>query len=611
MFRRLTEAPGAPVAITVDGARVIARAGDSVAAAMLAAGRLITRSTPVSGAPRTPYCLMGVCFDCLVTIDGAPNRQACMIPVREGLCVETGAAEPVIPPPKGEVGERSEPGGGPTQRSSPVAPTRPPRSAQRSTSPFGGGIAAPALRERYDVAVVGAGPAGLAAARKCARAGLDSVLLDEQAAPGGQIWRAITASPLSLGSVLGQGYWHGEALVGEALASGAHYVPGTTVWGLLREGELAVSLAGGSRLIGARRIILATGAMERPFPIPGWTLPGVMTAGGAQILLKSSALVPQRRTVLAGCGPLLWLIAWQYLNAGVQIEAVLDTTPRANRAYALRHAASFALSPYLADGLKLMLAVRRKLRVIGSVVELAAQGEGRLEAVTYRTSGGREQRIAADMLLLHQGVVPNVNLAMAAGVAHRWDDAQLCFVPLLDDWGATNVPGVAVAGDGAGIAGVEAAAARGVLAAIGAIRALKPGAGLADEEKAARATLGRYQRGRAFLDAFFRPPPAMRRPRGATLACRCEEVTAREIIDTVALGCPGPNQMKAFLRCGMGPCQGRLCGVTVTELMSEARGVPADEIGYYRLRPPVKPITLGEFAGLPTSEAAVKAVARE
>jgi NADPH-dependent 2,4-dienoyl-CoA reductase/sulfur reductase-like enzyme len=467
------------------------------------------------------------------------------------------------------------------------------------------------LRERYDVAVVGAGPAGLAAARECARAGIDTVLLDEQATPGGQIWRAITASPLSRGTVLGQSYWRGETLVREALASGAHYVPGATVWGLLREGELAVSLSGDSRLIGARRIILATGAMERPFPVPSWTLPGVMTAGGAQILLKSSALAPEGRTVLAGCGPLLWLIAWQYLSAGVQFEAVLDTTPHANLAHAFRHAASFALSPYLADGLRLMLTVRRGLRVVSGVVELAAHGDGRVEAVSYRTSGGREQRIAADTLLLHQGVVPNVNLAMAAGVAHRWDEAQLCFVPVLDDWGATNVPGVAVAGDGAGIAGVEAAAARGTLAAIGAIRALKPSAGLAAEEKAARTMLGRYQRGRAFLDVSFRPAAMTRKPRGTTLACRCEEVTAREIIDTVALGCPGPNQMKAFLRCGMGPCQGRLCGLTVTELMSEARGVAADEIGYYRLRPPVKPISLGELAGLPTSEAAVKAVARE
>ena len=351
--------------------------------------------------------------------------------------------------------------------------------------------------------------------------------------------------------------------------------------------------------------------MERPFPIPGWTLPGVMSAGGAQILLKSSGLIPQGRTVLAGCGPLLWLLAWQYLNAGVRLDAVLDTAPRTNWRSALRHAASFALSPYLIKGLRLILAVRRKAQVIGNVAELEAQGSERVEAVVYRTSRGEERRLPVDMLILHQGVVPNANLALSAGVTHRWSDAQLCFLPVLDAFGSSNVPGLSIAGDGAGIAGAEAAEARGRLAAVAAIRAIKPQLVLAAEEKAARASLRRFERGRAFLDVLFRPPPQFRLPRGETLVCRCEEVSASEVLDTVALDCPGPNQMKAFLRCGMGPCQGRLCGLTVTEMMAQARGVSPQEIGYYRLRPPVKPVTLAELAGLPTTEAAVKAVARE
>jgi NADPH-dependent 2,4-dienoyl-CoA reductase/sulfur reductase-like enzyme len=594
MYRRRTDERREAVGILVDGVRVEARAGDSVAAAMLAAGHVTCRRTAVFGSPRAPYCMMGVCFDCLVTIDGTGNRQGCVTQVRDGMQVETGGA--VLSLPEGE--------GGLAKRGRVGFPQMP--EAQSSAD----------LRERYDVAVVGAGPAGLAAARMCAQAGLDTVLFDEQAHAGGQIWRAVSASPLPRDTVLGAEYWRGGAMVREALASGAQHVPGATVWGLLRPGEIAVSVAGRSRLVAASRIILATGAMERPCPIPGWTLPGVMTAGGAQILLKSSGLVPQGRTVLAGCGPLLWLLAWQYLNAGVRLDAVLDTTVRANLARAnlpraLRHAAAFALSPYLAEGLRLMRAVRRELRVIGSVVAIAAQGEGRLEAVAFRTSDGREHRIEAQMLLLHQGVVPNVNLAMAAGVAHRWNDAQLCFVPVLDEHGGTSVPGLAVAGDGAGIAGAQAAEARGALAGIAAVRALKPALSLAAEERTARARLRHYERGRAFLDLLFRPSAAFRRPQGETLVCRCEEVTAQAIADTVALGCPGPNQMKAFLRAGMGPCQGRLCGLTVTELMAQARGATSDEIGYYRLRPPVKPVTLGEIAGLPTTEAAVKAVARE
>ena len=141
------------------------------------------------------------------------------------------------------------------------------------------------------------------------------------------------------------------------------------------------------------------------------------------------------------------------------------------------------------------------------------------------------------------------------------------------------------------------------------MRALKPDAKIADPQTA-RQKLQREEMGRAFLDELYRPVAALRQPEGDTIVCRCEEVTASQIRETAQMGCEGPNQMKAFLRCGMGPCQGRLCGLTVTELIAEERGTTPDEVGYYRLRPPVKPITLGELASLPISEAERKAVER-
>ena len=350
--------------------------------------------------------------------------------------------------------------------------------------------------------------------------------------------------------------------------------------------------------------------MCRPFPVPGWTLPGVMTVGAAQILLKSSGLVPHGRTVLAGCGPLLWLLAWQYLNAGLCIDAILDTTPRAIRA--IRHAPDFVLSPYLAKGLRLLLAVRRRVRVIANVVELRIEGRSHAESVVYRTISETEQRLPVDTVFLHQGVVPNVNLAMAVGIEHRWDEMQLCWTPVLDAAGNCGIPGIAVAGDGAGIAGAEAAQARGEIAGLAAVKALRPEAlgRVLPDETTVRACLKRAMRGRAFLDAYYQPMSQFRRPVGNTIVCRCEEVTAGQIIDTVALGCNGPNQMKAFLRCGMGACQGRLCGLTVTELIAHARGVAPQATGYYRIRPPVKPITLAELAQLPKNESALRSVAR-
>ena len=470
----------------------------------------------------------------------------------------------------------------------------------------------PKLKDSCDLAIVGAGPAGLAAAATAAARGVDVVLLDDQPTPGGQIYRAVTAERSANGRILGADYARGASLVQEFQASGAQHVPQAAIWNISPELELGVSTPAGAALVRARRVILATGAQERPFPIPGWTLPGVMTVGAAQILLKSAGLVGEGKVVLAGTGPLLLLLAAQYLRAGAQIAALLDTTPRANWSAALPHLPAFLASSYPRRGWSLLRAVKRQVPVIARVSELEAVGSGRLREVAYRRDDGPVQRMPADLLLLHQGVVPSLNLASAIGCRHVWDDPQLCLRPELDPWGASSVEGVAIAGDGAGIAGAEAAEHRGRLAALDAAmrlgridRAERDHAGVP-----VRAVLANALRGRGFLDALYRPAKGFRVPADATIVCRCEEVTARQIRDAVAQGCRGPNQLKAFLRCGMGPCQGRLCGLTVSELIADATGRGPAEIGYYRLRPPVRPISLAELAAMPKSEAAVRAVER-
>jgi NADPH-dependent 2,4-dienoyl-CoA reductase/sulfur reductase-like enzyme len=471
------------------------------------------------------------------------------------------------------------------------------------------GTADAAKAASYDVVIVGAGPAGLAAAATTAGVGLATLLLDENATPGGQIYRAVTATPVGKRSILGEDYWAGEPLVVEARASGAQIVHGATVWSLDATRELGVSMGGVSRLLQARRVILATGALERPFPIPGWTLPGVMTAGAVQTLLKASGLVPEGRLVLAGTGPLLWLLAAQVLRAGGRIEALLDTTPKRNYLRALPHAPGFLLSPYLAKGLALRREVARQVRIVRGVTQIRALGSGRLVEVAYVAGSGAEQRLAADVLALHQGVVPNVNLAMAASIAHRWDRVQLCWVPELDGLGNSSLPGIAIAGDGAGIGGALAAQTRGRLAGFDAVQALAPEhiPRLTDRQVLDQA-MARAERGRAFLDQLFSPPPQFRMPEGDTIVCRCEEVTAAQVVEAVAMGAAGPNQLKAFLRCGMGPCQGRMCGPTVTELIAATRGMAPEDIGYYRLRPPVKPITLAELANMVHTDRAIEAV---
>ena len=471
------------------------------------------------------------------------------------------------------------------------------------------------MSETCELAIIGAGPAGMAAATMAARLGVDTVVLDEQLSPGGQIYRAITETPVKHGTVFGDDYWRGLDLVRAFMSGGARYLPGSTVFSVaprLEDGRREIGISGGgrARLLHARHVIVATGAQERPMPIPGWTLPGVLTAGAAQILLKSAGLVPSGRTALAGTGPLLWLLAAQMLRAGGTLSAVLDTTPRMRPGLDML---SFLASPYLSKGLALMRETRRHLTPISRVSGLRADGDDRLRCVSFTDRAGVAQHIECDTLLLHQGVVPNANLAISIGCVHRWDEAQLCFVPTLDAWGHSDIEGVSIAGDGAGIAGAETAAERGRLAALGAAYRLdRIDESTRDREaEAPRRVAATYSRGRALLDRVFRPIDPNRIPSGDTIACRCEEVSAAQIVEAVRIGATGPNQLKAYLRCGMGPCQGRLCGLTVTELMASARGKTPAEIGHYRLRPPVKPITVNELASLPRSEDEANAVARQ
>jgi NADPH-dependent 2,4-dienoyl-CoA reductase/sulfur reductase-like enzyme len=441
----------------------------------------------------------------------------------------------------------------------------------------------------------------MAAAATCGEAGASTLLLDEQPAPGGQIYRGIEQGAIADRDVLGPDYYKGEALVKALRAARLDYITSATVWQVNAQREIGVSVRGESRIVKADHIIIATGAQERPFAIPGWTLPGVMTAGAAQILLKKSALVGEG-AVFAGVGPLLYLTARQYLRAGARVSAVLDTTPAGNRWRAVSQGVGGLQGlKNLHKGWRWMRDIKAAgVPIIDGITDLRAQGDSCVRGVDYYRDG-RWTSLRTEHLFLHQGVVPNINLTMSLRCEHAWFERQKCWRVLTDAWGGTTLAGISVAGDAADIGGAICAQHRGAITALGALQRL----GLMSEPQrdaaaaAHRAALNVEDRFRPFLDVLFQPDERFLAPNDPqTLVCRCEEVSAGRMREVIALGCEGPNQLKSFTRCGMGPCQGRMCGLSVAHVLSSQLHRSMGEVGYYRLRQPVKPITLGELAAL-------------
>jgi thioredoxin reductase len=455
------------------------------------------------------------------------------------------------------------------------------------------------MNRHYEIAIIGAGPAGMAAAIELSHSNTSTVLFDEHTSPGGQVYRASDSPILPDTDILGQDYAYGSYLIEKFRQSTTDYLPSSTVWQISKELEIGVSREGHSHLITAGHVIIATGAIERPFPVPGWTLPGVSTIGSAQILLKTAGMV-EDDAVLIGAGPLLYLLASQYLHAGVTIKAILDTNPKLNKWKALKHL-PFALKNLnlITKGRKWLSEIKKSnIQFHEDVSDIELHGEKQVSSVTFKAGNRQKFSIKAERVFLHQGVTPNTNLAMAVGCKHKWDPLQLSWRPHIKSNGKTHIPGLWIAGDGSGIIGAKASEAMGHITANAILVELKKAQSVKDVSFWAK-TLSKERSFRPFIDTLFLPRANLRIPnKKETIVCRCEEITSGEIKNNIALGCIGPNQLKAFCRAGMGPCQGRFCGLTVSEMIADQLKMPVPEVGYYRVRPPIKPLTLRELATL-------------
>jgi len=458
------------------------------------------------------------------------------------------------------------------------------------------------VKEHYSLVIIGAGPAGLAAATLAADHGLDVALLDEQGQPGGQIYRNIESIPQPRFNKLGGDYQRGQNLVKAFRASTADYIPHTSIWSLNEQGSIGLLQQQTARMITADKVLIANGAMERPMPFPGWTLPGVMYAGAGQILFKQAGLVPEDGLVIAGSGPLMLLLAWQYLQAGVSIQALLDTAPMGNLVRSIPHLPRALMAHhYITKGLEYQNAIKRAgVPIIKGVSGLQALGDDSLSAVSYR-KGMKHHQLDTELLLTHFGVIPNVYLTRVAGVKHRWDSNQQCLRPVLDEWGGSSAQNIFIAGDGGGIGGARSAEHAGRLATFQILYRL----GLLDkpqrnqQAKSDRQWMREDLHIRPFLERLFRHPRSLLSGQSDdTIICRCEEITAGDIRREIASGHDHSNQVKFITRSGMGPCQGRQCSQAVAQIVADAGNHAISAQSFYRVRPPVTPLSLGQLASL-------------
>jgi D-hydroxyproline dehydrogenase subunit alpha len=510
----------------VDGRAVAAEPGTTVAAALLNAGVGAFRRS-AGGALRGPLCAMGICQECRLTLDGVPHRRACMEVCRPGMEVTTDRRP---------------------------SPPWPPSPASPAPSPGEGGT--------YGVAVVGAGPAGIAAACRAAAAGARTLVLEEGPGTGGQIYRHRPGTPPPA---------RARVWIERLAASGATVLTGAAVFDAERTADgflLAAERAGERLAVRCRSLVLATGARELFLPFPGWTLPFVLGAGGAQALLKSGADFRGRTAVVAGSGPLLLPVAAALARAGVRVELVAEQAPPAALA---RFALALAAHPgKLLDALRYRAALAGSPYLPGTWVA-AARGEDAVTAAVL-TDGGTRFEVACDLLCVSYGLVPNGELARWLGC--RVEARRV----VVDRHQATGVPGVWCAGEPCGIGGVDAALAQGEIAGLAAAGAL---AGHAEAPRLL-ARRDRERRLAAALDRAFRLRGELRRLAAAgTVVCRCEDVPLGRLDPAWEA-----RQGKLYARAGMGACQGRVCGPALSFLF----GWGTDAV-----RSPLQPTALGNL----------------
>lgn len=562
-----TTAPGlrlrdAAETILFEGRPVDCRAGETVAAALVAAGELACRVMP-AGDVRGVFCGMGVCHECVVLVDGVPARS-CMTPVRDGMTVEVQPAAPSL----------------------------------RSTGP----VRLQPVALGPDVLVVGGGPGGLAAAAAAAETGAEVVLADERPKLGGQYFKQPSDAFDVDEPALDAQYRRGRDLIRRAERAGVLVEKGVQIWGATSPHELLAVADGRALALRPRRLVLATGAYERGVPLPGWTLPGFMATGAAQTLMRAYQVLPGRRVLVSGNGPLNVQVAAELAQAGATVVALCEVARAASPARGVALARMALAAPDLMrDGLKYVRTLRRaRVPMLFGFSVVRAEGDDKVErAVVARLDDDghavpdSERAFDVDAVCVGFGFLPSNELARTLGVEHIFDPVHGQLAAVRDAAGKTTVEDVWVVGDGGGTGGARLAQAVGLLAGLDVARSLGRSLTSSLEREGRRAERSRrgnerFQRALGSLYAAPRLTDQLADPE--TLICRCEAVSLRAVDAAFVPGAASIGAVKRVTRAGMGRCQGRYCGPVLAEIAARRSGRPLDEDAWFAPAPPFKPL---------------------
>lgn len=458
------------------------------------------------------------------------------------------------------------------------------------------------MTDLYDIAIVGAGPAGTNAALMASKQGCRVIVIDEQSKAGGQVWRAksvaIVKAPNTPETVAG------NSLRDALYVSNAVHLGDARVWQIEHEAggwAIHVLRAGRTQKILAKALVLASGAREFVQPVPGWTTPGVIGLAGATALIKQDLTLPGQNTIVSGTGPLVFFVASEIRRLGGTVSAIV--TPN-SRIEWLRALPSMAARPdlmwrgalWIAD---LMLA-RVPILWRHAVSEVTGHDQvTSVEVCKLGADGGptsQVRTITADSVCLGNGLIPAIEAAQLAGVSLANRPELGGWVPRADSEGKTEVSGLFVCGDGAGIRGAAAAEIHGRLAGLSASAFVGKGT-FADQAGLQR----QYDRAARFglaMTALSIPKQgAEDLATSETIMCRCESLSRDDIMNEIAAGAQSTNAVKSGLRAGMGPCGGKFCQTAIARLVAKTDGRSEADVAPPTPRPPLRPVRTAALAG--------------